>query len=93
MVCYYKITEKKGREKMKERVKQTLFAISIVLLIASAIAYFLDKSFSGYIVALAVPLCFVALYLSLKPSKNKIPILLHWLCCASSFLGASPLTL
>jgi len=57
------------------KLKKAIPVVAVVLLTASAIAYFLDRTLSGYIVALAVPLCLVAFYLSLKPSKNKIPFL------------------
>jgi flagellar biosynthesis component FlhA len=55
--------------KMKS-LKVVVSVLAIALLIVSTIAYFLNLPFYGYILDVAVPLCIIAVYLSLKPKKN-----------------------
>lgn len=51
-------------------LKVVVSVLAIALLMMSTIAYFLNLPLSGYILWFAVPLCVIALYLSLKPKNN-----------------------
>lgn len=73
-------------------LKVVVSVLAIALLIGSTIAYFLNLPLSGYILWFAVPVCIIAVYLSLKPKKNaKItPILMLMLTMFSFGLGSVP---
>lgn len=73
-------------------LKVVVSVLAIALLMVSTIAYFLNLPVSGYILWFAVPLCIIAVYLSLKPKKNaKItPILMLVFTMFSFGLGSVP---
>jgi len=71
-------------------LKVVVSVLAIALLMVSTIAYFLNLPLSGYILWFAVPLCIIAVYLSLKPKKNaKITPILMLMLAMFSF-GSVP---
>ena len=52
------------------KLKIALSVVAIAFLMASAILYFVGSPYYGYVLDVAIPLCLIALYLSLKQKKN-----------------------